>query len=386
MAVHVSTRANLVSYPIRDIVLEAKALEKQGTEMIYLNIGDPAPFGFRPPQHIIDAVKAALDSNHSGYAPSQGDPELIQAAAEHEGVAPEDIFITSGLSEGIDFLFQAMLDSGHNILLPSPTYPLYITKTRLNYGTENFYESLENPDPDSLRKNITDLTQAIVIVNPNNPTGAVYSRSAVQELIDIAGEHSLPLIADNAYDMMAFDGEYPDLRKMHKDVPLIVGGSLSKNFLYPGSRVGWLAFHGNGMGNLKDAIQRLCNQRLSVNWEMQKGAVAALKGPKDHIQQFNAELLKRRAVVEKRIQEISNLSLSTPRGAFYAFPKIENGHWKDDWAFCRDLLKEGVVTVPGKGFSSQLDGHYFRMVFLPQPEKLDEAFNRIERLMNKSNC
>src|SRR5208283_2305250 len=152
-----SKRSELVSYPIRDIVQEAKKIEKQGTQMIYLNIGDPAPFGFRPPQHILDAAAQALTQNYSGYAPSEGDPELRQAIAKYEKVAPEDVFVTSGLSEGIDFLFQALVDPGRNILLPTPTYPLYLTKERLSYGTVEFYGCDANfePDLDSLRKSVT---------------------------------------------------------------------------------------------------------------------------------------------------------------------------------------------------------------------------------------
>jgi len=385
MKVKCSSRSKLVSYPIRDIVLEAKVLEKQGIDMIYLNIGDPAPFGFRPPQHILDSVKRSLDQNHSGYAPSQGDPELVKTAAESEGVTEENIFVVTGLSEGIDLLFQALLDPGHNIILPSPTYPLYLTKERIYYGTENFYEHDENwePDLESLRKNINEHTQGIVLINPNNPTGAVYSRNSVQGMIDIAGEYNLPIISDNAYDMMVFDGECPDIRKMHKDVPLIVGSSLSKNFLYPGARVGWLSFHGEGMENLKGAMHRLCNQRLSVNWEMQKGAIDAIRGSRDHIEKFNQELRTRRDLVVKRVNEIEGLSLPPPKGAFYAFPKIESKKWKDDWEFCRDLLKYGVVTVPGKGFSTTLKDPYFRLVFLPPPEKLEEAFSRIEKMMKE---
>lgn len=382
MDVKVSSRSKLVSYPIRDIVLEAKALERQGTEMVYLNIGDPAQFGFRPPQHIFNGVRGALEKNLSGYCPSQGDPELVREVAAYEGVSEDNVFITTGLSEGIDFLFQALLDPGHNIMLPSPLYPLYITKSRLCYGNDNFYECDENwePDVDSFRKNINEYTQGVVIINPNNPTGAVYSRKVVQEMIDIAGEHKLPVIADNAYDMMVFDGEYHDIRKMGKDVPMIVGSSLSKNWLYPGSRVGWLAFHGNGMDNLKDAVMRLCNQRLSVNWEMQKGAIEAVRGSRDHINVFNQELKKRRDIVMNRINEIEGISCATPKGAFYAFAKVE-GPWKDDWEFCRELLKYGVVTVPGSGFSSTLKDKYFRIVFLPGEDILNKAFDRIEKLM-----
>ncbi|MFA5050290.1 MAG: aminotransferase class I/II-fold pyridoxal phosphate-dependent enzyme [Candidatus Micrarchaeia archaeon] len=383
MTIKPSNRSGLVAYPIRDIVIEAKKIEATGKKMSYLNIGDPCVYGFRPPEHIINAVREALDKNYSGYAPSQGDPELVKCAAESEGVDEKDLFVTAGLSEGIDFLFQAMLDPGHNFILPSPTYPLYLTKERIYFGSENFYKSDENlqPDIDDLRKRITPYTQALVLINPNNPTGVVYPKKRVQEFIDVAGEYNLPIISDNAYDMLVLEGEYPDIRKMHKDVPLIVGNSISKNYIYPGARIAWLSFFGEGLEGIKDAVQRLCNQRLSVNWEMQKGAIAALTGPKDHIEEFKSDLRKRRDVTVRRVKEIDGLSLVAPNATFYAFPKIESDKWKTDWDFVRDLLKEGVVTVPGKGFSSDLDGLYFRMVFLPNETILNDAFDKIEMLM-----
>ncbi len=380
-----STKSELVSYPIRDIVQAAKKVEKQGVDMIYLNIGDPGPYGFRPPQHILDAAKEALDQNYSGYAPSEGDPELRQTVAEYEGVSQEDVFITAGLSEGIDFLFQALVDPGRNVLLPVPTYPLYLTKQRISFGTTEFYHCDENfePDLDSMRKNITSYTRGIVVINPNNPTGAVYSRKTLQGIIDIAGEHNLPIIADDVYDQMVFDGELTPLRKFSKDVPVVSGNSLSKNYLYCGARVAYMSFQGEGWDKVKGAVQRLCNQRLSVNWELQRAYIAAIKGPHDHIKEFNKELLKRRDFVLKRCNEIEGLSLSPPRGAFYAFVKLE-GPWKSDKEFVYELLKTGVVVVPGSGFAPTIDGKYFRIVLLPTMEQLDDAFSRIDGFMKKA--
>jgi alanine-synthesizing transaminase len=382
MIIEPSTRSELVSYPIRDIVQEAKALEKHGTKMIYLNIGDPAPFGFRPPQHILDAAAEALKQNYSGYAPSEGDPELRETIAKYERVSTDDIFVTAGLSEGIDLLFQAMVDPGRNILLPVPTYPLYLTKERISYGTVDFYDCHSDfePDLDSLRKSINKYTKALLVINPNNPTGAVYSRKSLQGIIDIAGESKLPIISDDVYDQMVFDGEMTSMRDISKDVPVVCGNSLSKNYLYPGARVGYLAFHGEGWANMKEAIQRLCNQRLSVNWEMQRAYIAAIKGPHDHIRKFNAELKKRRDLMMKRISAIPGLSTAAPKGAFYAFIKVD-GPWKDDLEFVRGLLKCGVVTVPGSGFAPTMKGKYFRIVFLPTLPQLDDAFDKIENYM-----
>lgn len=378
-----SSKSDLVSYPIRDIVSAAKKIEKTGVKMIYLNVGDPAPFGFRPPSHILDAAKEAVNQNYSGYAPSSGDPELRETIAKFEKVPTDDVFVTSGLSEGIDFLFQAMLDPGRNILLPSPTYPLYLTKERIGYGTTEFYDSDEKfePDLDSLRKNITKYTKAILVINPNNPTGAVYSRKTLQGIIDIAGEFKLPIISDDVYDQLVFDGEISHIKDMTKDVPVVSGNSLSKNYIYPGARVGYLAFHNEGWDKVKDAVQRLCNQRLSVNWEMQRAYIAALKGPHDHIKSFNSELKLRRDLMVKRINSIDGLSVASPKGAFYAFVKVDSNKWKTDTEFVMGLLKYGVVVVPGSGFAPKLNGKYFRIVYLPKPEQLNDAFDKIEKYM-----
>ncbi|NYZ77522.1 aminotransferase class I/II-fold pyridoxal phosphate-dependent enzyme [Candidatus Micrarchaeota archaeon] len=378
-----SMRSELVSYPIRDIVVEAKRLEKQGIKMAYLNIGDPAPFGFRPPKHVTDAVIEAARQNYSAYAPSEGDPELRKEIAKCEGVGEGDVFVTAGLSEGIDFLFQALVDPGRNILLPLPAYPLYSTKQRLSYGPLDFYGCDENYEPniDDLRKKISPYTRAILVINPNNPTGKVYSRKTLEKIVDVAGEYKLPIIADDAYEHIILDeSDYVNMRKIHKDVPIVSGNSLSKNFIYPGARVGYVAFHGNWGEEIKDAMQRLCNQRLSVNWEMQRGYIAALRGPMDHVKAFNAELRKRRDVLMRRVGEIEGLHVVKPGGAFYAFVKVESNRWKSDWEFARALLKKGVVVVPGSGFGP-VGNIYFRMVFLPSVEQLNGAFDKIEEMM-----
>jgi aspartate/methionine/tyrosine aminotransferase len=221
-----------------------------------------------------------------------------------------------------------------------------------------------------------------VVINPNNPTGAVYSRKTLEGIRDLAGEYKLPIICDDVYDRMVFDGELTPLRRFHKDVPIVTGNSLSKNYLYCGARCAYMAFKGEGWDKIKDATQRLCNQRLSANWEIQRAYIAAIKGPHDHIEKFNAELLKRRDFVMKRCEEIEGLSLSAPKGAFYAFVKVE-GPWKNDKEYVYELLKTGVVVVPGSGFAPTREGMHFRIVLLPTMELLQDAFNRIENFMKE---
>lgn len=383
-----SRRSDLVHYPIRDVVQEAKVLEKQGIKMTYLNIGDPAPFGFKPPEHITEAVREALNNpKYSGYCPSEGDPELIEAIAKKEKIDKQSVFMTAGLSEGITFTYIALVDKGDTILLPSPIYPLYSTKEKLAFGLETFYDCDDHdwqPNLDSMRKTITPKTKAICVISPNNPTGAVYSRKVMQGIVDIAGEYNIPILSDDAYEHIIFEGEPVNFRDIHKDVPLISGGSISKNYLYPGARVGWLSFHGEGLDKVKDAMQRLCNQRLSVNWEMQRGALAAIQGPLDHVKDFNEKMRKRRDLLVNRIKEIEGLSITPPRGAFYAFVKIDDmkGH-KDDWSFVRALLKEGVVVVPGSGFTTTHEPRYFRIVLLPPEEQINEAMDKLENFMKR---
>ncbi|MEM2138420.1 MAG: aminotransferase class I/II-fold pyridoxal phosphate-dependent enzyme, partial [Candidatus Anstonellaceae archaeon] len=203
MAIHLSDRIASVNYEIRDIVARARKVQATGKKVHWFNIGDPNQFGFKPPEWITSAIKEALgDPKYSAYCPSEGDPELREAIGKIESVPADYVTIHSGLSEGIDFLFQALVNPGENILLPSPSYPLYNSKLRVNGGMDNFYQTDDEfvPIVDDLRKKINPKTKAIVVINPNNPTGAVYPRKILQEIVNIAGEHKLPLIGDEIYD------------------------------------------------------------------------------------------------------------------------------------------------------------------------------------------
>jgi len=238
--------------------------------------------------------------------------------------------------------------------------------------------------PETLDRAITPRTKLFVLNSPSNPTGAVYSRKTLSAIVDLAGEHKLPIFSDDAYEFVVFGGDYVNLREIRKDVPLISGGSISKNFMYPGARVGWLAFHGDGWDKVKEAVMRLCNQRLSVNWEMQRGALAALNGPKTHLKRFNSAVKKRSKFFCKRVKEIDGLSVALPKGAFYAFVRIDDlKGFSNDWEFVRALLKEGVVTVPGTAFSHELKHGYFRAVLLPPEETLAGAADVLEKFMKR---
>ncbi|MDE1797852.1 MAG: aminotransferase class I/II-fold pyridoxal phosphate-dependent enzyme [Candidatus Micrarchaeota archaeon] len=385
--VKLSQRMEHVSYPIRDVVLAARKVQAKGMPMHWFNIGDPNRFDFAPPPWVTEAAKAALDQpQYSGYAPSEGDPDLREAIAKNEGISADSIFVTYGLSEGLSFLFDALLDPGDNILLPSPSYPLYSTISRVLGGQDNYYrtDAQFQPDIDDLRKKINSRTRAITLISPNNPTGAVYSHSTVQSILDLAGEHGLPVIADEIYDQLCFDGPYTPVYKLATDVPVIRGNGMSKNFFYPGARVGYLALHGPGLEPLQGALTRLCNARLSVNWEMQRAALAAFTRAPTHLPAALSKLRPRRDLIVRRLNAIEGIRAVQPQAAFYIFPQLTAGPWKTDFEFVYDLLEHtGIVGVPGSGFSTDLPGRFFRLVYLAKEPEINSAMDKLEAFMKK---
>jgi aspartate/methionine/tyrosine aminotransferase len=375
---------NVVSYPIRDIVMEAKREEAKGKKMIYLNIGDPPQYGFKSFKVIADRVKSALDENWQGYAPSEGDDEFRKTVARIEKCRPDDVFAVAGLTEGIDFLFHSFVGFGEKVLLPNPVYPLYLSKAKQFEGDSVFYRHDANGqiDIEYLSKKVEG-AKVMVIINPNNPLGSVYSEKNLSEVVKLCAEYDVPIFYDGSYDRLIFEGRYIDFRKIARGkVPFIYGSSLSKDFSYPGARIGWVAFHGDKWSELKNAFFLLCNQRLSVNWEYQKAAAAAIVDPSypAYIADMKDKLLKRRDTFVKMAEKLP-LSFPVPKGAFYAFIKIETRKWKKDIEFVRAALKEGVVFVPGSGFGRQEDGVYFRTTFLPEPKIIEEAFAKIKRIL-----
>jgi len=377
-------RMNVVSYPIRDIVMEAKREEAKGKKMIYLNIGDPPQYGFSAFSVIAERVKSALEENWKGYAPSEGDEELRRTVAKLEKCRPEDVFAVAGLTEGIDFFFHAFIGFGEKVLLPNPVYPLYLSKAKQFEGESVFYRHDENGQIDvgNLARKIEG-AKAMVIINPNNPLGSVYSEKNLSDVVKLCAEYDVPIFYDGSYDQLILEGRQVDFRKIARDkVPFIYGSSLSKDFSYPGARIGWVAFHGDKWAEVKNAFFLLCNQRLSVNWEYQKAAAEALVHPSfpAYIADMKAKLIERRDTFVKMAKKLP-LSFPVPKGAFYAFIKIETPKWKKDVQFVRAALKEGVVFVPGSGFGRQEDGVYFRSTFLPEPHIIEEAFTKIKRIL-----
>ena len=376
-----SSRSDKVRYAIRDIAAEARLLELEGKEIIHLNIGDPCEYDFDPPARIREAAKEALSQKYASYAPSGGDEELRELVAKMEGVTTEDVFVTTGLSEGIDFAMNILLDPGDEMLLPNPVYPLYSSKAEMLDAKPVFYDCDENwvPILEDIRKRITGKTRGIVLISPNNPTGEIWPEKTVKGICDIASEHKLPVFADEVYDQVVFEGSYTNARKVRGDAVVMGGNSISKNYSYPGARVGYVAFHGDTEKKLTDAFLRMCNQRLSVNWEMQRAAIAAFSAPADPA--YIEKLKKRRDLLYKLIGETEGLSSPKPNSAMYAMVKVE-GYPGNDWEFARQLMREaGVLVAPGSAFLKGKEGVYFRTTFLPTEEKLQQAYENIGKFL-----
>lgn len=393
-----SKRAQGVEYAIRDVLIPARALEKKGIQVLKLNIGDPNAYDFDTPQHIKDALYKAANEGYNGYAPSEGYLELRKAIIDREKTRnhvqyePEDICVTTGVTEGLQILLNASLDPRDELLIPGPTYPQYNLITKFNDAVPVSYHCSEEqnwqPDVDDIRKKITKRTKGIVIINPNNPTGALYSKEVLKEILDIAAEHNIMVISDEIYDDLTFDGKQHATASLTNDVPIITFNGFSKVYLMPGWRMGYTMFRHQGeLDEIQDAFMRIARSRLCANSVCQAACIQALRGPQDHIKKVNDKLRKRRDFSYKRLNEIEGISTARPDGAFYIFPKIEamgKGLWKTDKEFVLDLLNEAhVLVVNGSGFCATYGNGHFRAVILPPMETLEKAFDSMEQFMKR---
>ncbi len=385
-----------LEYAIRDVVAFARELEQKGRDVIYLNIGDPLLFDFDTPEHVKKALIRAVNEGSNWYSPSEGIPELRDAICEKEKrvggvkISPEDVIISVGVSEAIQMVLGALIETGEQILVPGPAYPPYISYTEFFGGVAVQYRTSEQdgwqPDLDDLRSKITKKTRAIVVINPNNPCGALYDKKLIKAIADLAGEYELLLISDEIYDQIAY-GPLVSTASIAKDVPVIGLNGFSKVYLMSGWRLGYAYFHNGGneiFAELREHVLKEARIRLSANTPVQKAAVEALKGSQDHIRRMVEKLRERRDYAYRRLNEINGISCAKPKGAFYFFPKVEGigSRWKNDIAFVRDFLeKTGVVFVHGSGFGSDYSSGHFRGVFLPPIETLEKTFDRLEHFM-----
>jgi alanine-synthesizing transaminase len=387
-AIPVAARISGFVYAIRNIVAEARKVEASGRKVRYLNIGDPILFGFRTPPHMVDAVARAMRDGFNGYAPSVGilaAREAVSAECIGRGMAmsPDRVVITSGTSEGIELALTALAGPGDDVLIPVPTYPLYTAVLAKIGARAVFYRTDPSrgwqPDLEHLTSLITPATRAVVVIDPNNPTGATYSREARQALVDLADTRNIPLLADEVYADLAFDGPVPALAALNPDAPVITFSSLSKAYLAPGWRMGWLAVAmPTRLDDVLAGIKKLADGRLCSTGPMEYALVAALTGDRSHQQAFRAALRERAAVTHTRLNAIEGMTCVAPAAAFYAMPKVQLPPGVTDEDFVLGLLRAtGVLCVYGSGFATAPEDGFFRVVFLASPAELEDIYTSI---------
>jgi aspartate/methionine/tyrosine aminotransferase len=390
-----SSRTANFHYAIRNLVSAAETQERAGGSIIYLNIGDPQAYGFRPPAHVVEAVARALRDSFTGYAHSAGLRAARSAVAAYATalgapVTPEQVLITSGASEAADLVLTALVNDGDEVLLPAPGYPIYpaiLNKLGAiaRYYTLNSSDAWQ-PGVEEINSLITRRTRALVLINPNNPTGSIIPDETTKQLLELAARHKLLVIADEVYRELCFE-EPPtsaSVLAQEMEVPLITLESLSKTHLVPGWRVGWMRYtHEKQMRDLTEAISRLASGRLCSPTPAQYAVEPALEGSREFQKDFLRELKRRRDFCVDRIRNNESLTCEKPAAAFYLMIKAEKLGGRTDEQFVLDLLEEtGVLVVHGSGFGVDPQQGYFRMVYLADESTLGDVFDRIDRFMS----
>ncbi|HEX5481554.1 MAG TPA: aminotransferase class I/II-fold pyridoxal phosphate-dependent enzyme [Terriglobia bacterium] len=386
-------RVEHVRYAIRDIAVEAERLIREGKEIIPLHIGDPLNFDFRTPPHLVEAVIRAIHDGKNGYAPSLGLGEALDAiraeAGRKEIQNVQSAFVTYGVSEAADICLTALVNRGENVLVPCPDYPLYSAILTKLEARVNFYRLDESqgwePDLEDLARKIDAKTRALIIINPNNPTGAVYSRETLEKLAEFARQHRLVIITDEIYDKLILDGDpHYALASLAPDLPVVTLKGLSKVYLVPGWRVGWAVVSGpeTVTRDYIENLHKLVRARLSANFPMQFAIRPALEGPQDHLREVVEKLRARRDLTIRWAKSTPGVHCAPPRGAFYAFPRFEISG--SDEAFARQLLREKqVLIVHGSGFGMDEGNPHFRIVFLADEARLEKAYGAIGEFLQE---
>ncbi len=382
-----SERLEPVRYAIRDLAVLAEEQVRLGKEILPLNIGDPVLFDFCTPPHLIEAAAQAMRDGHNGYAPSPGVGiaiDAIRANAEQEGLRNiQSIFITEGVSEAVDICLTALVGPQDDVLTPSPEYPLYsailaklgVRKNSYRLDEANNWE----PDIEHLASRVTKHTRGLVLINPNNPTGAVYSRKSLEAIAGIARRHNLVIFTDEIYDKLVLDSEsHIPIAALAPDLPIVTLNGMSKACLAPGWRLGWGIVTGDGAAvrPYVEGIQKLLRARLCANHPLQYAIPASLESSDNFRLEVLRKLRKRRDLVVEWAAKTPKVSCVSPRAAFYAFPRLDIK--EDDETFVKGLLKEKqVLVVHGSGFDEPPPHRHIRIVFLPQEDILQEALDRI---------
>ena len=331
----ISKKVAGVEYAIRDIVSSAREIEQQGKKVEYLNIGDPVQFGFQPPDNVKQALIDAVKDGKNFYTQSDGLPELLDEIAKKENskglsIDAKNILVTNGVSEGLDMVISSIVEDGDEVLLPGPYYPPYASYVRLHGGRPiEFAVDLENskPDIDDIKTKITSNTVAICLISPNNPTGLVFDKNSLKQIVDIANENNLYIICDEIYDKIVFDEDFTGIGKVAGDSPVIILNGFSKVHLMSGWRIGYIAFNDSPQLDLiRENLPKLARVRISTNLPVQHAALESLRGPQDYISDFVSELKKHRDYVIKRLNSMNNISCSNPQGHFMLFQKLKTIH------------------------------------------------------------
>lgn len=392
MSYRPAERFDEVTYAIRDVLGPARELEAEGHEILKLNIGDPCAFDFEPPTKLVEAYQQGAEE--AGYSDSQGSQASREAIARYEqargvDVGPEDIVVTTGTSEALNLLLASVLGPGDEVLIPGPAYPPYVSIPRIVAAKSRAYPTrLEDgwtPDPDAIRERITDQTQALVVISPNNPTGATIPEATLREICELAWEEELLLITDDIYWELSFVQRPPTAGAIG-DGPVVVLDGLSKSWLVPGWRAGWMAFRDpdGELAGIQETVMKQARLRLCSPAPMQAAIANALRVDAPHFDEVRDTLEARARLVHDRVSGTDALSMAEPEGAFYAFIRIDDLDGRDDKAWVLDLLEtEHVLTVHGSGFGEAGTGH-FRMVYLAPEPVLEDAMDRIVRFAESS--
>ncbi len=388
-SIPVAQRVHNFTYAIRNIVAEARAVEAKGRTVRYLNIGDPIPFGFQTPPALVDVVARSMYDGANNYVPSPGIPGARDAVAtEWSGrgfpVDADRVLITAGTSEGIELALTALANPGDGVLVPMPTYPLY-TAVLAKIGADAAYYRTDPargwlPDLDHLESLVTPRTRALVLIDPNNPTGAVYPEPLRRALLQLADRHGLVILADEVYGDLAYDGAVRPLGSLDPDGPIVAFSSLSKAYLAPGWRTGWLAVgRSPRLDDLLAAMKKLADGRLCSNGPTQQAIAPALLGDRSHQIAFRAALRERAQLTTRALNAIPGMSCVAPAGAFYAMPKVTLPPGATDEQFVVGLLRAtGVLCVYGSGFGTRPEDGFFRIVFLASPADLTTIYQQID--------
>jgi alanine-synthesizing transaminase len=392
-----ATRMANVTYAIRDLAVVAGQVARQGHEILYLNIGDPCKFDFSTPPHMIEAVERAMRDGFNGYGESLGETsavDAIRAQAEANGFQNiQGVMVGMGSGELIDNCLSALVNPGDNVLTPCPDYPLYgAVLAKLGAEPNSYFLSEENgwqPDLEDLAARINPRTRAILLINPNNPTGAIYSRATLERIAELARQHNLLILSDEIYDKLILDEEckHLSIATLAPDLPVITFNGLSKAYLVPGWRIGWAVATGPGesLGDYLEAVYKLLRARLSAPHPFMHAIAPALQGPQDHLDEVRSKLRRRRDLTVEWAARTPRISLAAPRGAFYAFPRLDIP--EDDKKFVTELLQEKhVLCVHGSGFGQRPGTRHMRIVFLAQEDVLAQAYRNITEFISQRYC